>query len=419
MPVSSVQEAQFDHVDEDGELVFRARGLKFRIAVDDTLEHAILEARQIISETGEAENPGLAQTLPISSIQALIRAGAQPDKVAEKYGLSQALVRRFSAPVETEKQYAIEQFLSVSAPKGSKVRSVEELIARTLAAARIGMESVTWGATRRGREPWRITATFSTQRNRVRAEWTWNMHDNTVECRNAVAQILLGETKTGQASTASSDAGSSNATSSNTSARQNTAQNVQTEQTSVQPNLPANGNDEAAATELGGNRQLPGDSVRSARIANTVASMQEQPQHVQPAGGAAKREAQPEKRDLTATQAQESAAGSGSASLPYPAPATRQQPASATSRPSDAATQTMAPVDAFSLPLPNRAPAAQPQLFTPLNDKAEQTTHNNRSDASSNEKSQESTTDHDERKHGKRKSGRSAVPSWDEILFGE
>lgn len=191
MPVGSLQEAQFDHVDEDGELVFRARGLKFRVVVNDELEHAILEARQILSETSETENPGTAKTLPISSIQALIRAGAQPDKVAEKYGLSQALVRRFATPVETERQYAIKQFLSVSAPKGSKVRSVEELIARTLAAARIGMESVTWSATRRGREPWQITATFSTQRNRVQAEWAWNMHDNTVECQNSVAQILL------------------------------------------------------------------------------------------------------------------------------------------------------------------------------------------------------------------------------------
>ena len=85
--------------------------------VDDTLEHAILEAKQITAEI--APRPAPSQTLPISQIQSLIRAGADPARVAERYGVSAALVRRFSASVETEKQYAIEQFLSVPAPKDS------------------------------------------------------------------------------------------------------------------------------------------------------------------------------------------------------------------------------------------------------------------------------------------------------------
>lgn len=45
--------------------------------------------------------------------------------------------------VETEKQYAIEQFLAVAAPKDSRVRTISELVERTLASAGIGMESVT------------------------------------------------------------------------------------------------------------------------------------------------------------------------------------------------------------------------------------------------------------------------------------
>lgn len=53
------------------------------------------------------------------------------------------LVRRFSMAVETEKQYAIEQFLAVAAPKDSRVRTISELVERTLASAGIGMESVT------------------------------------------------------------------------------------------------------------------------------------------------------------------------------------------------------------------------------------------------------------------------------------
>lgn len=106
-------QAHFDHVDGEGRLVFAAGEQRFAVPVDDTLERAMLEAKQITSEmTPRQPQP---QTLPISQIQSLIRAGADPARVAERYGLSEALVRRFSSAVETEKQYAIEQFLRAGA----------------------------------------------------------------------------------------------------------------------------------------------------------------------------------------------------------------------------------------------------------------------------------------------------------------
>ena len=92
---------------------------KFSVKVDEALERAILEAKQIRSEVQEKQQTHIPITLPISQIQSLIRAGADPARVAERYSLSEALVRRFSASVETEKQYAIEQFLAVPAPKES------------------------------------------------------------------------------------------------------------------------------------------------------------------------------------------------------------------------------------------------------------------------------------------------------------
>ena len=49
MPENPIQEAKFDHVGHDGELVFAVRGMLFSVAVDDTLEHAILEAKQVKS----------------------------------------------------------------------------------------------------------------------------------------------------------------------------------------------------------------------------------------------------------------------------------------------------------------------------------------------------------------------------------
>ena len=165
-------------------------------------------------------------------IQSLIRAGANPTRVAERYSLSEALVRRFSAAVETEKQYAIEQFLAVPAPKESRVRTLSELIERTFAAAHVRLEDVRWKATRRGLEPWKITAEFDSAGHAARAEWSWNMHDNAVNCLNATARKLIGE--------------------------QDTPTEGHTEK-QVDQNFLASLN-------------LPGDSARSARIEQTVSA---------------------------------------------------------------------------------------------------------------------------------------------------
>ena len=103
--------ARFDHVTKTGLLVFAVDGASFAVDVDETLERALLEAKQLKAEHHGEETPAQQRTLPISQIQTLIRAGMEPDQVAERYGLSPILVRRFSSAVESEKSYAIEQFL--------------------------------------------------------------------------------------------------------------------------------------------------------------------------------------------------------------------------------------------------------------------------------------------------------------------
>ena len=228
MPENPIQEAKFDHVGRNGELVFSLRGMLFGVTVDDTLEHAILEAKQLKAEKQRYQQTPPTSSLPISQIQSLIRAGAEPEQVAQRYGLSETLVRRFSSGVETEKQYAIEQFFMLPAPKDSRVHTVSELIERTLAAAGIGMESVSWSATRRGLEPWKITARFESAGNRVSASWSWNMHDNAMVCLDATAKKLVGENR-------ASDDGDEG------------------------PNFPISLN-------------IPGDSVRSARIERAVSA---------------------------------------------------------------------------------------------------------------------------------------------------
>lgn len=227
--------ARFDSVTDTGALVFAAGDQRFVVPVDGRLEHALLEAKQVLAERREVNVTPPTRTLPISQIQSLIRAGLDPDQVAQRYGLSPALVRRFSATVQSEKAYAIEQFLHVPAPKESNMRTLEDLIDRTLAAARIRSEEVSWGATRRGLEPWRITASFTSAGRPIRAEWSWNMRDNSVVCINKAARKLIGELDASP--------------------------------------LPSATQDDSADEVLPRSIDLPGNSVRSARIEMTVSAL--------------------------------------------------------------------------------------------------------------------------------------------------
>ncbi|KAB8288515.1 septation protein SepH [Bifidobacterium avesanii] len=195
MPDDQLREARFDHVNEQGDLVFEALNRHFTVRVTDALERGILEAKQVKAELEGTPQPQAAAALPISQIQSLIRAGSSTAQVAQQFNVSEALVRRFAAPVETEKKYAIDQFLSMGAGKASRnQQSNADLIAEALETARIDMDSLNWKATRRGHEPWRIEATFESASRTLRADWSWNMRDNTVVSLNSIAKRLLGET---------------------------------------------------------------------------------------------------------------------------------------------------------------------------------------------------------------------------------
>ena len=193
MPENPLTQARFDHVDDTGRLVFASGDERFFVDVDETLERAILEAKQIREESRSAPS---ASGCELRSRSRRFRRLSGPARIPRgwrtRYRLSEALVRRFSSAVEVEKQYAIEQFLTVPAPKESRGRTTADVVERALALSGIGMESVTWKATRRGLEPWKITATFDAAGRTARAEWSWNMHDNAVACLNSTAKKLLG-----------------------------------------------------------------------------------------------------------------------------------------------------------------------------------------------------------------------------------
>lgn len=412
------KEASFDHVDADGNLIFIFENTPLSIKVDDTLEHAIAESQKITqkhSDNNSADNNVSAAssnaTLPISQIQALIRAGVDPSHVAKRYNVSEAQVRRFSAGVETEKQYAIEQFLLVPAPKQSNMRTLADLIERTLAKAHIGMETVQWRATRRGLEPWLISATFKTATRTIKAEWTWNMHDNSVTCANPSSRLLLGED--------------------------------------------ANGNDAAKQAQYGGmyrdtvsinfpfsTEELPGNSIRSARIERAVSQWElrnsdklseiSNSSDISDSSDSKQERKQAKSRKIADSSndlAENALSNSSRAQQPSLIQSDYdEQDASsnilsydsseAQKSLADKVKQTEKAEKAKRVEAAENAEKVNSDAAKSLNT----TSTNNEAEFDTNQESdsaKKSSLDHADHNNNKRRSGRAAVPSWDEILFGE
>ena len=193
MSENGTRMASFDHVDDRGDLVFICDHRHFVVRVDDALDRAILEAKQVKEEEDVDPQTGKSKPLPVSAIQAAVRAGARPEQVAQQYAVNEALVRRFAAPVEMEKKYAIEQFLTMPAPKGSGGRNNQDLISKVLSGTGVSLGQISWQATRRGYEPWSINGVFTLDNRIFNAHWTWNMRDNTVTCLNSAARMLLDD----------------------------------------------------------------------------------------------------------------------------------------------------------------------------------------------------------------------------------
>ncbi|MFU0513895.1 septation protein SepH [Gardnerella greenwoodii] len=409
------KEASFDHVDADGNLIFIFENTPLSIKVDDTLEHAIAESQKITqkhSDNNSADNNVSAAssnaTLPISQIQALIRAGVDPSHVAKRYNVSEAQVRRFSAGVETEKQYAIEQFLLVPAPKQSNMRTLADLIERTLAKAHIGMETVQWRATRRGLEPWLISATFKTATRTIKAEWTWNMHDNSVTCANPSSRLLLGED--------------------------------------------ANGNDAAKQAQYGGmyrdtvsinfpfsTEELPGNSIRSARIERAVSQWElrnsdklseiSNSSDISDSKQEHKRAKSRKIADSSNDLAENALSNSSRAQQPSLIQSDYdEQDASSNILSYDSSEAQKSLADKVKqtekAEKAKRVEAAEnaEKVSSDAAKSVNTTSTNNEAEFDANQESdsaKKNSLDHADHNNNKRRSGRAAVPSWDEILFGE
>jgi uncharacterized protein (DUF433 family) len=377
-----MKKAVFDHVDDEGFLILSIDGEKVALDVTDVLERGILSSKQIKSEIAAGNASVEPAALPISSIQTMIREGHTDDEIAAKYSIEASLVRRFAQPVETEKHYAIAQFLSVPMQTGASTRKLESIISHNLRESGVDPKDVSWEATKQGRNPWKIEARFTRRDQEYKATWMWNLRDNSVVSINPFAKRLLGE----NASAGTLLFGEEPVV--NTSSR--AIQAALNGRGPIPPSWMTDLADESAPAE---------DSTSAAATAPTAASAASAPAEPAPLATPASTRQNDGDSIIDATrkaqraQAPQNAAGTpieSSPSTDYSAPASEStQPAAATTAATAAAAPQNQQAPASTQPAGTHAPSAT----TDASDTADATDHS--------------------------KKRRAAVPSWDDILFGD
>lgn len=145
-------------VGADGEtLVFTdAEGERYAAPITDELRGATRRDRPRI----EAAPDPARQPLRPREIQALLRAGLTPEEIATRHGMDIASITRYEAPVQAEKDYALQRALATPVGSVADGPAMGDLVVDRLAARGVDPSSLVWAAQREANGPWQILLTF-------------------------------------------------------------------------------------------------------------------------------------------------------------------------------------------------------------------------------------------------------------------
>ncbi|MCL3777556.1 MULTISPECIES: septation protein SepH [unclassified Actinomyces] len=164
-------------------------GQRYAIIVDDALRAAVRRARPAaLAPAPEPPAPGTV--VRPRDLQALMRAGASAEEVAQAAGMDVEHVRRFEGPVVAERAWAVSQAQTcrIGWEKDSPV--LGELVVDRLATRGVEPSSLQWDALREGREPWQVVLTFVQGAEEKQARWELDLAARSVSAMDDESRWL-------------------------------------------------------------------------------------------------------------------------------------------------------------------------------------------------------------------------------------
>ncbi|RRC96298.1 septation protein SepH [Schaalia canis] len=148
-------------------LVFSdADGERYCVPITDELRASVRRDRPKIEAITSPQ-----RSLRPREIQALLRSGLSAEEIATEHGMDVTYIQRFEAPVEAEKNYALNRALNFRIGGTADGPVMGELVVDRLAARGVSPRSLTWSARRDVDGPWEIIVTFVQGASEHSASW--------------------------------------------------------------------------------------------------------------------------------------------------------------------------------------------------------------------------------------------------------
>jgi hypothetical protein len=173
-----MRELRFDGLSPDGTRLILAGkdGQKYSVVIDERIEAAVRRDRARIGQV-EIEQAGMLRP---REIQARIRSGQTAEDVAAASGLPIEHIRRFEGPVLTERAWVAQQAQATEVRRPGGDIELGDLVAERLHAEGVDSADIAWDAWRRDDGTWVVIATFPLPPNTHVATWTYDSVSRTM-----------------------------------------------------------------------------------------------------------------------------------------------------------------------------------------------------------------------------------------------
>ena len=177
-----MQDLRLIGVHEDGEhlLLAAADGTRFRVRIDEPIRAAVRRDRPRLGQLQIEVDGGLRPR----DVQALIRAGASVEEVAERAQWPVEKVRRYEGPIIAEREHvaglAREVRVRGRGSSGASAPTLATRVHQRLAGRGVEPTEASWDSWRADDGPWTVVLTFPAGGRQRQASWHYHLTDRTV-----------------------------------------------------------------------------------------------------------------------------------------------------------------------------------------------------------------------------------------------
>ncbi len=211
-----MQDVRLIGVDEDGQhvLLAGADGGRFRLPLDEALRAAARRERPRLGQLQIEMDRGLRPR----DVQALVRAGASAEEVAERSGWPVEKVHKYEGPILAEREHVAQLARQVrvrgrAGQGGGAAPTLAARVAQRMEGRGVNGEANAWDAWRSPEGGhWTVVLTFAAGGRQRQASWTFDPVSRTVDAADDEARWLSEEEPSGSSVVAGGPAAPARAT---------------------------------------------------------------------------------------------------------------------------------------------------------------------------------------------------------------